>query len=464
MIRGPRSLRVAFTWWFAGTLVLLYGVTAVAVWFYARTTDRHYAILTLKAEAETVAAYLATTGRLDAPELAAPEKAPFRIWFRIVRDGTVLAETPGMPALRQAPTVPPPNEFVTEWTSPVRGPYLIVYHAVGGAFAGATIAAIAPMGPLLSAQHRLGAALVLIGLVVIPIAALGGRMLALNALRPIVELVGKIRARGTSRLGERLEVSSGAHEVAVLANAFNDLLGRLDASVERMRRFTADASHEIRNPLSVLRTGLEVTLRRPRPPQYYREVMQENLDEIARLQAVLEGLLVLARDVPGEPPGLTRVPVDVSQIVAQTVDTFATVVEERGVRIDRDIEPELIVEGDAHMLGLVAFNLLDNAVKYGPPGGTIRVSARARPGAVVLVVADEGPGVVEEDRPQLFRRFSRGTRSTAAGIGGLGLSVVCWVADLHGGTVELLDSERGAAFEVTLPTVTQPSGHVVTSG
>jgi two-component system OmpR family sensor kinase/two-component system sensor histidine kinase QseC len=218
-----------------------------------------------------------------------------------------------------------------------------------------------------------------------------------------------------------------------------------------MRRFTADASHEIRNPLSVLRVGLEVALRRPRDATEYRRVIQDNLQEIQRLQAVLEGLLALAREVPGAPHPLVRTAVDFSDVVAQTVEMFSTVASERGIRIDTAIDPDLVVDGDAQLLRLAAFNLVDNAVKHSPPATRVEVRAGVRKGEVTLVVADQGPGVPPERRERVFQRYSRAQPDGEAGVGGLGLSVVAWVAGRHGGHVQVIDSPRGATFELSLP-------------
>jgi signal transduction histidine kinase len=451
-VSPTRSLRSMFTWWFAGTLVVLYGVAAGAIWFHARTSDHHYAVLTLKAEAEVVAAYLTTTGRADAPEFKAPEATPFPIWFRLIQGGRVVAQTPGAPPIPVGKGFPTNDEILTEWSPTLRGSYLVVYHMVGGALGDGILQAIAPTASLMSAQRRLAGALVFVGLVVIPLAALGGRRLAQRALRPLDGLVTKIRALDSSRLSNRLELPEGSvAEVVVFADAFNDLLGRLEASVELMQRFTADASHEIRNPLTVIRTGLEVALRRPRPPEEYLALMEENLQEIRRLQAVLEGLLALAREVPGSHYPVAKAPVDFSRLLEQTVDTFSTVAAERGILIEEDIEPGLVLEGDAQLLRLVAFNLIDNAIKHSPAEETVRVKALGCEDEIELVVADGGPGVAVGTREHLFRRFFRAAQTPGAGVGGLGLSVVWWVTELHDGRVRLLDTERGAAFEVVLP-------------
>lgn len=447
-----RSLRAAFTWWFAATLVVLYGVVATSVWLYSRTSDQHYAILTLKAEGEAVAGYLTATGRLDAPEFAGLETAPFPTWFRLWQGAQVLAETPGAPAPVARHPGPTKDELRTAWAPSIRGPYVSVYHAVGGPLQGAILEVTAPTASVLRAERRLGVALALGGIIVIPLAALGGRLLAQRALRPVDGLVTRIRSLNSARLSDRLAVPPGTvEEVAILASAFDDLLDALERNVDTMRRFTADASHEIRNPLSVLRLGLEVALRRPRDVAEYRHVIHENLEEIERLQAVLEGLLTLAREVPGAPHALASAPVDLSALVARTADTFATAAAERRIRVDRDIQPDLEVQGDAHLLRLIAFNLLDNALKHSPPDAAVRVALAGRDDAVHLRVADQGPGVAPENRERLFRRYSRAVRPDEPGVGGLGLSVVAWVAERHGGRVQLLNTARGAEFEVTLP-------------
>jgi signal transduction histidine kinase len=348
--------------------------------------------------------------------------------------------------------MPTNDEILTEWSPILRGRYLVVYHMVGGALGDAMLQVIAPTASLVSADRRLALALVGVGLVVIPLAALGGRRLAQRALRPLDGLVAQIRGLDSSRLSDRLELpGKSVEEVVVFAGAFNELLGRLETSVELMRRFTADASHEIRNPLTVIRTGLEVALRRTRPPEEYRALMEENLQEIRRLQAVLEGLLALAREVPGSPYPWAKVPVDFSELLEQTADTVSVVAAERGVVIWKNIEPGLVLDGDPQLIRLAAFNLIDNALKHSPAEETVRLTAQGREDAIELVVSDCGPGVAVGNRAHLFRRFFRADQTPGAGVGGLGLSVVWWVTELHGGRVRLLDTQRGAAFEVVLP-------------
>jgi signal transduction histidine kinase len=452
-MKAPGTLVARLGWWFAVSLLALYGIPATLVYFYASLQARQYAVLTLKSEAEALAAYVAESGALDAPELRQPEEAPIPMWLRVIRNGGVLGETPGTPKLPPPPVMAGEQPVVEVEFLPTTPAYVVVRHAVGGRTPGLWVEAIGSMEPLQRSKRRLGLGLFLVGLVVIPLAALGGRALAQRALRPIGDLVQAIRGLDPDRRDGRLRLpDSVVEEVAVLSRAFNILLGRLEENVERMRLFTADASHEIRNPLTVLRTGLEIALRRERPTAEYQALLRENLQEIDRLHAVVEGILLLARDLPGSELRLAAAPVDFGEVVRATAAFFAGSASESGVHLDTQIEPDLVTSGDAGLLRLVVFNLIDNAFKHSPRGEAVRIEAQKRSGAIVLRVADRGPGVRPEDRDRVFERFFRGGAAvSASSIGGLGLSVVRWVAEAHGGTVRLLESDRGAAFEVMLP-------------
>ncbi|MFL6202496.1 MAG: sensor histidine kinase [Thermoanaerobaculia bacterium] len=447
-IKTRPTLVSRLTWWFAVSLLALYGLPAMLVYLYESVQARQYAMLTLKTEAESLASYVAQSGSLDAPELRKPEEAPIPMWLRVTQDGHVLAQTPGTPTL---PARNGPEEVVS--VSYGRE-YIVVRHEVGGITPDRWVEAIGSMGPLQRYQLRLGAGLLLIGLVVIPLAALGGRALAGRALRPIGGLVEAIRGLDPARLHGHLELPEEGvevEEVAVLSRAFNALLRQLEENVERMRRFTADASHEIRNPLSVLRTGLEIGLRRERSTPEYQELLRENLREIERLHAVVEGILLLARDGSQERHRIARAPVDLARVVRDTAGSLAASAAEFGVRIDVTAEPGCTVAGDAGLLRLVVFNLLDNALKHSPEGESVSVEVGRSNGDAALRIADRGPGVRPEDRERVFERFFRGGPASGTGVGGIGLSVVRWVAEAHGGSARLLDSERGAVFEVVLP-------------
>jgi signal transduction histidine kinase len=454
--RRSRSLKVIFGWWFAATLLTLYGAISAAVYIHTRSSTQRDIQLIVKSEAETVASYIGSTGRLDPPELAEPERSPFPIWVRIIEDGRLLAATPGTPEL----PIPPRSQFTegsdTVHTESGGDPLVIVHHDVGGTRPDVIVEAIGLVTPALQAQKRVRLGLLLGGLVVIPVAAFGGRLLAARAMRPVDSLVSAIHRLDSERLGDRLVIDGPmVAEISVLTGAFNELLARLEASVETMRRFTADASHEIRNPLTILRTGFEVALRRPRTAEEYQSLLRKHLQEIDRLQRVVEGLLAFARQEPGRETTIAREPLDFSRLVTESVASFAELAAERRVAFSCRIEPDIEVVGDAGLLRLIGFNLIDNALKHSPDGAEVEISVAPQGAAARLVVADRGRGVPEEDRSRIFDRFFRKEQESGRdAVGGLGLSVVRWVAETHGGSVRLLDQGPGAAFEVLLPLAT----------
>ncbi len=455
-MKSRLSLESRIARWFAASLLVLYGVIAIAVWATSRTESRQVAVLELKNEAETVATYVEVTGRLDAPELREVEQQPFPIWMRLLDDGRVVAATPGAPELPTA--APDSTSEVLYLRAPgASEPHLIVRHSIGGRGSRrrpvTAVEAIGDIASLRQLERRLVGGLFLLGLVIIPVAVRGGRLLARRALSPVATLVAEIRALSPVELGGQLSLPDGAvEEVAVLATSFNQVLARLDRSVATMRRFTADASHEIRNPLSVLRTGLEVALRRERTPGEYRALLTENLQEVERLQSILEGLFALARSEPGSEAPIQRAVVDFSAIVRETVERFTPLSAERGVEIRLDLEDRAIVSGDARFLRLIPFNLIDNALKHGPQGAAVTVVTRREGREIVLRVRDLGAGIPAQERERIFERYVRlADANTDSGSGGVGLSVVRWAAEVHGGAVRLLDDEQGAHFEVRLP-------------
>jgi heavy metal sensor kinase len=319
---------------------------------------------------------------------------------------------------------------------------------------GTVVEAIASLEGMEARQRDILFALGTTGLLLIPLAALGGRLLAAQGLRPLEHLVTSIRSLGSEGLEQRLQAPGAVTEVSQLADEFNHLLERLQESVESMRRFTADASHELRTPISILRTGIEVTLRKERSGEEYRELLRENLAEIERVQRIVEGLLTLARAPRGESRELPLHPVDLSAVVAAAAESIRPLAAERRIALNLRIAPAVRVNGDIDHLRLMTLNLLDNAVKFTPVGRRIHVRVEKLGESARLEVRNEGPGVPEEDRPYIFDRFyrARGTRAVGSAAGGLGLALVRWVVESHGGEVRLVpDGQPGAVFEVLLP-------------
>jgi HAMP domain-containing protein len=235
-IQRSRSLKVVFGWWFAATLLTLYGVIAAAVYLNTRSSAQRDIQLIVKSEAETVASYIGSTGRLDPPELAEPERSPFTIWIRLIGDGKLVAATPGVPDLPILPHLRSADSSTTSHWLRGEDHLLVVQHDVGGQRPDLLVEAVGRIGPALEAQRRVRNGLLLGGLVVIPIAAFGGRLLAGRAMRPVDSLVSAIHKLDSERLADRLVLAGPTvDEIAVLTGAFNEMLSRLEASVETMR-------------------------------------------------------------------------------------------------------------------------------------------------------------------------------------------------------------------------------------
>ena len=233
------------------------------------------------------------------------------------------------------------------------------------------------------------------------------------------------------------------------AGAFNDLLGRLGTATRTQRQFMADASHELRTPVSVIQTATEVTLGQPtRPEAEYREALTIIGEQTARLGELVQDMFMLARaDADGYRVPMRRLYVD--EVVAEAVRAAAVVAAAKGVDVTFDIQPEVAIDGDDDLLHRMATNLLDNAVQHTPPGGSIKVVLTADARTATITVADTGPGIPDPDRHRIFERFVRldPARSASSG-GGLGLPIARWIAEQHHGTLALDPSPRGCVFVV----------------
>lgn len=452
-LRAPRSLQGRIALWSAGLFLILYAAAGVLVLAIDSRNHRGQMEVMLYSEAESLASYYASTHRLDFPELVEMESNPVPVWMRIVRGGRVVAETPGTPRL---PLVERPESAMGRLQIlEIDGgeTMAVIPHEVWNE-PGTVVEAIASQAALDHRKRDLLFAFVLSGLLLFPLIAFGGRLVAAQSLRPLDRLVVSVRGLHSERLEQRLEAPGAVLEIAQLADEFNRLLDRLEESVEAMRRFTADASHELRTPISILRTGLEVALRKERPAEEYRELLRENLAEIQRIQRIVEALLTLARSPDGEARQAVRGPVDLSNVVSGAVEAIRPLAEERRVAIVTKLAPGTTVLGDADLLRLMTMNLLDNALKFTPEGRRVSVAVEPRSEGVRMEVRDEGPGVPPQDRPYVFDRFFRGqgVRNAGSAAGGLGLSLVRWVAESHGGAVHLIETGGpGAIFEVVLP-------------
>lgn len=276
--------------------------------------------------------------------------------------------------------------------------------------------------------------------------------LSKRMLAPLQQISETATQISQGQLQERIEVAEAEDELGVLANTLNEAFDRYQEANEKLLRFGADASHQLRNPLTSIRTAGEVCLSRSRSDQDYRETIESMLEDASQLTGVVERLLMLARLEAHE---LRRkfTQLNLSAVAEAIRDPYRPLCEEKQIQLKVDSPPEVLVFGDEALLGQVVANLIDNAVRFTPSGGdiTIRIRRLAHPDSVCLDVVDSGPGVPESFENHLFDRFRKASALPSEGVG-LGLAVVREIVHVHGGSATYLRTEAACTcFRVCLP-------------
>jgi len=354
--------------------------------------------------------------------------------------------TSDLPLDREALRVAGSGELV--WSAGVYDgvPVRVLYYPLsrfGDVHQGHVLEVAAPLSARDSLIRRLVFSSVAVTLVVALASLLGSWWLAGRAVRPVHEVIDQAEGLGAGSLDRRISAYADTVEYRRLVDVLNTMLGRIQRAFETQKRFTADASHELRSPLTVLRGEMELALRREREPGEYREVLESSVEEVRRLAAITDNLLTLARSDAG---AITpeREPVDAAEVVARIADRLVPVAERGGVTlvVTRDPVP---AEVDPGLLGQVAWNLVENALKFSPSGSRVEVEVRANaPRGVTLTVMDRGPGLGQEPHA-VFQRFFREDPARTRGGSGLGLAIVEAIARAHGGAVSAGNREGGGA-------------------
>lgn len=467
----PRHLRTRLTLWYvavlAALLVLAWSGTCALLFIQLRAQLDHFSVQ----EIETVEGlfYFSPDGRLQMREDYHNHPESKEVIERYVEvlspDGTVLLKNARLgPRTLDGPILP--REGVGGYSqrtsrlsdgTPVR--MVSRVHVLDGHHL--LIRLAHSEEPLLVRMKDLLLASLLVLPIVLAAAGFAGYTLARRALSPIEQMARRAQEITPDRLHARLANDYSDHELRQLAGVFNDTLARLERAFEQLRRFTADASHELRTPLAMIRSVGEVGLQKDGSRAEYRDIVGSMLEEVNRLTSLLDNLLTISRADSGHIQlHLAQVPV--FSLLRDAVSIFEILIEEKALRVTVDGNETVEVEGDAVFLRQAFVNVIHNAVKYSPPGGSI--SAHVAAGTldcVIVEIRDDGPGIPIEDQPRIFDRFYRvdKARWRESGGAGLGLSIVKWTIEAHGGTVTL-DSEpnHGATFRITLPAVA-PATH-----
>ncbi|HEX2250039.1 MAG TPA: ATP-binding protein [Gemmatimonadales bacterium] len=298
-------------------------------------------------------------------------------------------------------------------------------------------------------------------LLIAPLIVLGagllGYWLAGTTLRPVQGIMDEVDAISDGRsLHRRLAVPLSGDEIARLAATVNGMLARLEQSFASLHRFTADASHELKTPLMVLRAGVERALTHPGTPSEILQSLDETLAQINQMTEMVENLLTLARADEGRAP-LAVEESDLREIVADVAETAGILGENAGVTAVHQLpDTPVRLAVDRHRIREMLLNIVTNAIKYTPQGGTVALTLEADADAVTVTVRDTGIGIAAGDLPHIFDRFWRAdqarTRTGERPGTGLGLAITKWIAEAHGGTITVQSRPgRGSVFTVRLP-------------
>ena len=285
----------------------------------------------------------------------------------------------------------------------------------------------------------------------------GGWLLARKSLAPVVDMAERARRIGAENLDQQLPVLNPRDELGRLAAAFNELLARLNSAFVQQRQFMADASHELRTPLTVMQVAAGVTLKQPhRAEDEYRDAIEVLDEQTKRLSRIVNDMFVLARADSGRYP-LRKATFYLNDLLEEVARAGNILAASKGVRLEAEEFSEVTFHGDEDLLRRMLLNLVDNAVRYTPAGGLVKMGLTQEQHHFLISISDTGLGIPAEAQPRIFERFYRAdkarSRSSDPDRGaGLGLAIAKWIAEASGGSLELAHSDaHGTTFLVMLP-------------
>jgi signal transduction histidine kinase len=450
------SLRARLTVWYTVALVLALCLFAA----YVLYGQRRLGMRRLDRELDSLSATVGNVIRGEMREQATPAAAAEEALHALTLAGSAFAilDAHGTPIAASWEDLPiaasPPAAAApqTVWTSETpRGAWRV--HADRQSFEGTTLTVVvaSSLNDILREQHEVLEAME----IAIPLALLlaggGGFWLASLGLRPIADMAqraSRIPLSGTEDLGH----TDRGDELGQLARAFNGLVARLRSVLRTQQQFMADASHELRTPISVVRAASEVTLSRPeREESEYRESLTIVGDQARRLSRLVDNMLVLARADAGGYP-LRPVDLYLDEVVADCCRALKALSTERQVALRAGPSPELPFRGDEDLLGQLVLNVLQNAVQHTPAGGMVSITTSREREWIRIRVSDSGRGIPPSDRGRIFDRFVQLDDARRGAGTGLGLPIARWIAEAHGGTLSLEKSgPSGSTFCISLP-------------
>ena len=302
--------------------------------------------------------------------------------------------------------------------------------------------------------HKIRSLLLLLAPIILLFAGFGGWYLTRKALNPIADITQTARDISLYHLDRRLPQPHSDDELSELVHTLNDMIDRIEKGVKNIQQFTADASHELRTPITAMRGEIEVALRRLRSQEEYKETLKSSLQELQWMEKMVNDLLLLSRADAGELK-LNPEPCDLSELIKDCYQSQTYAAQKKGIDFQLMLPEKTITAAvDSYRFRQVLCNLTDNALKYTPEGGRVTLRAQKTAHEIEIIIEDNGCGIPKDDLPLVFNRFYRADKSRGREeySSGLGLSISKWIVEAHKGRIELHSREHeGTTVKVTLP-------------
>jgi heavy metal sensor kinase len=460
MRKGPFSISLRLTIWFGGIFFLGWMLFGTVMWMNLRSTLKNERYLTLSRRIDRLQQLLSKSPEEDDADRA----QDFADFAHATGNG--LAEVFRADGQRAYPS-PSSAAKAFSWPSITRSgreefvhvdsggqPFWVLTRPYSLAGRALFLAAAAPESGNLVVLESFWKGLLASAPILLLISSGGGYLMSRKALKPVDKITATARSISIRNLSERLPIADTGDELQRLAETCNAMLERLESAVNRIKQFTADASHELRGPLSFTRTVAEVALRNTMVDADSRRAFQDIVDECAKATDLLEGMLTLARaDARSIDAALE--PVDLAAVVQEACGLARPLADGRGLTLTviTKSSKAIHVLGDFSSLRRMVWVILDNALKYTPSPGSIDVELTGNSKQATLLIRDSGIGIAERDLPRIFDRFFRSdpSRSQVEG-SGLGLAIAKWIAEMHHAELSVVSAEnKGTTFKIFFP-------------